>query len=39
MKNRIIKTILCSVLAFGLVSPNAFPVYAEKPVNADFTPG
>ena len=39
MKNRVLKTIVCSVLAFGLVSPNAFPVYAEKPVNADFTAG
>lgn len=39
MKNRVLKTIVCSVLAFGLVSPNAFPVYAEKPVKADFTAG
>lgn len=39
MKNRVFKTILCSVLAFGLVGPNAFPVYAEKPVKTDFTAG
>lgn len=27
------------MLAFGLVSPNAFPVYAEKPVKTDLATG
>ncbi|WP_461815726.1 LamG-like jellyroll fold domain-containing protein [Faecalimonas sp.] len=37
MKNRVIKKLLCSVLAFGMIVPNAFPVYAEEAAKTDLT--
>lgn len=39
MKNRALKTLLCSALAFGMIIPNALPAYAKNPAKTDLTNG
>lgn len=39
MKNRVMKKLLCSILAFGMIVPNAFPVYATEVAKTDLTAG